>query len=111
MTCAGELDIGSLIHQIALQSETETKQGNGEVTLVYATYDTVWASVRPMQGKELESAQQISAVATHKIRIYYNSALEPIHRIVFETRTFEIEGILDFQERHIYQDILCKEIV
>jgi SPP1 family predicted phage head-tail adaptor len=111
MSCAGKIDIGSLRHQIELQSETETKQGNGEVTLAYSTYDTVWASVRPMQGSELESAQQISAIVTHKIRIRYNSTIAPRNRIIFETRTFEIKAILDYQELHEYQDVLCEEIV
>lgn len=111
MSCAGEMDIGAMIHQIALQSPSEEKQGNGSVKLTYSTFDTVWASVRPMQGSELESAQQISAVVTYKIRIWYNSVIKPIDRILFESRTFEIESILDFQERHIYQDLLCKVVV
>lgn len=111
MSCAGRINIGSLRHRIALQSASEDRQGNGEVLLTYSTFATVWASVRPMQGNELESAQQISAIVTHKIRIRYNDTIAPRNRILFDSRTFEVVSILNYQERNIYQDILCKEVV
>ncbi len=110
MSCGG-FDAGKLRHQIDLQSETESLSDRNETILTYATYATVRASVRPIQGGEMESAQQISAEVTHKIRIRYNSAIKPIDRILFGTRQFDIKNILNFQERNILQDILCVEVV
>ena len=113
LSCAGECNAGELRHPVELHAASSAKDtaGTGEDIITYAKYDDVWASVRPMQGGELESAQQISEVVTHKIRIWYNQNIVPTDRIIFDGRTFEIFNILDFQERKIYQDILCKEKV
>ena len=110
MSCGG-CDVGKLRHRITLTAATDDQDGFGEDQLTYAAYAIKWASVRPMQGTELENAQQISAVATHKIRIRYNADVKPLDRITFKTRTFEIVHVLNFQERNIYQDILAKEVV
>lgn len=97
--------------QVELQSQTSEKDPNGEEILTYETYDTVWASIKPMQGGELQSAQQINEVVRHKIRIYYHPDIVPLDRILFGTRIFEIFNILNYKEENIYLDILCKEKV
>lgn len=106
------MNIGRLRHRIELRHISESQDSYGELVTTWpSAFTTVWGSVRPMQGSELENAQQISAEVTHKIRIRHNAALIPTDRIVFGSREFDVVHILNFQERGIYDDVLCKEVV
>ena len=109
MSCC-KIKTGDLRHRLALQSNTPTISAGGSQTDSYATYATVWGSLRPIRGQELINAQQISAEVTSKATIRYNSAVIPTDRIVFESRTLEIVDIIDFDEMHIFQEMTLKEI-
>jgi SPP1 family predicted phage head-tail adaptor len=104
------MNAGRLRHRIELQSKTEATNSFGEVTLTYSTYTTVWAEIRPLQGRELETAQQISADVNHKVTIRYNSSVVETDRILFGTRVLEIGGIVNTDERNIEQVLFCKEV-
>ncbi len=106
------MKIGQLRKRIELRHISRDQDSYGEpITTWPSAFATVWGSVRPIQGSELENAQQISAEVTHKIRIRHNAALIPTDRIVYATREFDVVHILNFQERGIFDDILCKEII
>ncbi len=106
------MKIGRLRKRVELRHRVLTQDSYGEKIATWPTaFATVWGSVRPIQGSELENAQQISAEVTHKIRIRHHAALIPTDQIVYATRAFDIVHILNFQERGIYDDVLCKEII
>jgi SPP1 family predicted phage head-tail adaptor len=113
VSCGGGVNAGDLRHSIDLRHILEVQDGVGEkITTWPDTYETAFASIRQMQGSELVHAQQISAVATHKIRIRYLATIVTTDRIFFGSREFEISAPpMNYQERNIYQDILCKEVV
>ena len=102
--------IGQLRHRLALQAETQSQGATGEVTSSYATDTTVWGSLSPVSGKELEQAKQISEEITYKAVIRYYSSLTSEYRILHDSRTFEIMNIQNFGERDIYQTLLLKEV-
>lgn len=104
------MDIGKLRHRLILQSETQAQGSTGEVTSTYLTDTTVWGSLKQMSGKELEASRQISEEATYKAIIRYYSSLTTEYRISFDSRTFEIVSIEDWEERNIYQVLLLKEV-
>ena len=103
------MKIGKLRHRIEIQAKTPTQDSYGEITYSWATADTVWAQVMPLKGRELEHAQQIQAETDYKMIIRYNSTVK--HRVVYDSRTFEVNVILNIGERDIYQEIYCKEIL
>ena len=105
------ISIGSRRHRLAIQANTPTRDAVGGQTDAYATYATVWGSLRPMRGLELVNAQQNYEEVTMKAVIRYRSDIVPSDRIVFETRTLEIVGIIDYDEIHQYQELLLKEII
>ena len=109
MACSG-IDIGSLRHRLALQSPTSTQADTGEVTNTYATSTTVWGSMSPLSGRELEAAHQINEVIEYKSVIRYNSSVTTEWRISFDSRTFEIIHIADWEERNIYQSLYLREV-
>ena len=104
------MQAGKLNKRISLTALSETTNSFGEQTGSYASYATVWAAIEPLSGRELEHAQQISAEITHKITVRYNSSVTSKHRITYGSRTFEIEAVLNPDERNEQLVLMCKEI-
>ena len=104
------MNIGTLRHRLAIQAETQTQGATGEVTSTYATATTVWGSISPLSGRELEQAKQISEEITYKAIIRYYSSLTSEYRISHDSRTFEIVNILNWEERDKYQTLMLKEV-
>lgn len=101
---------GELRHTVELHSATESRGASGESINTYAEYATVRASVEALTGRELESAQQISAETKFKITMRYYSGVVTEHRIVFGSRTFEINHIINPQEKNKMLILYCKEV-
>ncbi len=103
--------IGPLRHRIALQAGTGTQGEYGNIPLTFSTYATVWASVQPLSGRERLNAQQIHAETTHRIRLRYLSTVTTKDRISFDSRTFEIVSLINWDELNWMLELLCKEVV
>ena len=104
------MNIGRLRHRVGLSQASTAQNSFGEQIDTWSNYTTVWGSVRPMKGQELEHAHQISAEVNHVVRIRYNSSVESDHRVTHDSRTFEIVSVINWQERNIFMDLYCKEI-
>lgn len=105
------MNISKLRHRVTIQNKVTLPDGYGGVTSTWQDVATVWASVEPLNGRELYAAQQVKAELTHRIRIRYMSGIKPEMRIAFDNRTFEIEAIIDPEERHESLELLCSEVV
>jgi SPP1 family predicted phage head-tail adaptor len=82
----------------------------GGVTEVWERVGLRWAQVEPLQGRELEAARAIEARVTHRVTLRYMAGLTPQHRLLLETRVFNIAAVLDLEERHIMHQVLCIEV-
>jgi len=102
---------GQLRHRLVFKALTQEQNEFGEATDTFTTYAILWGSIRPMSGRELENAQQITGEKTHMVKIRYNSSVAITDRFTFDSRTFEVVYILDRDERNIYMEIMAKEIV
>lgn len=100
---------GQLRHRLQLQEFGETKNSFGEATKAWITFSEAWGSVSPLQGRERFTSQQVTPEVTHQIRIRFNAKLETKHRILFGQRVFQIESILNRDERNIEQTVLAVE--
>lgn len=105
------MNIGKLRHRISLQSITETQNSYGELVQTKSTYATVWASVEPLNGREFMDAKQINAELSHKVIIRHNSSVTSEDVILFGSREFKIDSVINYEERDIYQVLMCKEIL
>jgi SPP1 family predicted phage head-tail adaptor len=70
----------------------------------------VWAKVEHVSGTERENQEMVSATGKYEIKIRYNSNVSEKDRVLFGTRTFEINEINNYQERDIYQVLTCTEV-
>lgn len=100
---------GDLRHKITIQSPTETSDGMGGMTTTWSTFKTVRAAIWPLKGAEYIATMQTTSEISHKVRIRYLEALTPKHRIKWGDRYFDIEAIINPDERNIYFEMMCKE--
>ncbi len=106
------VEIGKLRHRITLQEyKVVGYDPANQPILDWGEVATVWASVQPISGREYWARSQIQAEVTHRIRIRYIAGIKPTMRIQFRDRTFEIESIINWHERNIDLQLMCKEKV
>jgi SPP1 family predicted phage head-tail adaptor len=102
----------SLRHQVQIQQLTEVSDSfGGAGTQQWATIagGTVWAAVEPASVREYVTAQQMAAEATTTIRMRYHAGVKPKMRVLYGSRVFDIQGIMDVDERHIELRLICIE--
>jgi len=109
MVCVA-MNIGSLRHRLALRKPSSTIDSMGQSVTTFATDSTVWGSLAPISGREMELAKQISEVIDYKAVIRHYADIETNWQILFDDRVFEIVHIANFEERNIYQTLFLREI-
>lgn len=100
--------IGKLRHRVTIQTYSESTNSYGETSKSWSDQATVWASVEPLSGRELEYAQQVHAQTTTKIVMRWRS-ISTKQRISFNGQTYEILSVLNPEERNIKAVCLCVE--
>jgi SPP1 family predicted phage head-tail adaptor len=102
---------GELRHRITIQKLVNTQDTFGQPVEQWSDVVTVWASVNPIVGKEFFAAETVNSEVSHKIRIRYKQNITPDMRIKFKDRYFSIQSVIDYQERNIELQLMCKELV
>ena len=103
--------IGKLRHQVKILKSIITKDALGQEVEKLEVEKTVWASIEPLSGKEYFSAKQVNSEVNFKITIRYIDSLLPHWVVKFGQRVFNIESIINFEERNKYLQLLCSEKV
>lgn len=103
--------IGKLRHPISLLKPIIVKDELGQEVEKLEVQKTIWASIEPLSGKEYFSAKQVNSEATIKLTIRYVESLLPHWVVQFGQRIFNIEAIINFEERNKYLQLLCSEKV
>jgi len=102
---------GRLRHRFEFQSSTGEQNAFGEPIQTWTTYTTLWAGLEPLRGEEIIHARQVTATVSHKIRVRFNSSITSNHRVVFDSRTFEINSVINLGERDRELELYCTEVV
>lgn len=105
------MDIGSLNKKIRFQELQDTENEYGEPIQDWTDLKTVWASINPIVGKEYFAAETVNSEISHKIRIRYTEGIKPNMRIKFKERYFNIISVINYQERNVEMQLMCKELV
>lgn len=101
---------GSLRHRLAVLRFTEGYDAFGAPQKTYGLTATVWGSVEPLSGRELFTAQQVAARVTHKVTIRGRTELTPKDRIQHRGRAFELDYVMDLEERRIETQAYAVEV-
>ena len=102
---------GRLRHRVAIQSQTRSLDVYGEDTGSWSTVSTVWASIEPISGAERLQSNTIEATTTHRVRMRGGATVDTTNRLLFGSKTFEIEAVIDDGERGIGKELMCREAV
>ena len=105
------MKIGKLRHKITIQEYSATRDSFGAQIEGWNDKASVFASVTPICGKEYFASQQLNAEVTTKITIRYLAGITPKMRVMFGNRIFDILSVLNFEERNIELNLMCKESV
>ena len=105
---------GELRHKIIFQklnTDGDNQNGYGEPIEIWDDILITRAGIYPLSGKEFYSAETVNSEVTHKVNIRYAKGLSPDMRIKFGDRLFFIISIINFQEKNVELQILCKELI
>ena len=102
---------GELRHKIEIQTATESIDAYNAPTQTWATTYTVWAAIYPLRGQERLIAAQQEASVDFRIRIRYRSDITPANRVKFGDRFFDIDAVINADERNIFLDLMSREII
>ena len=102
---------GELRHRITIQKLNNSQNEYGEVSELWEDILNVRAGIYPISGKEFFAAETVNSEISHKVKIRYIEGRMPNMRIKFNNRIFSIESVINFQERNIELQLLCKELI
>jgi SPP1 family predicted phage head-tail adaptor len=100
---------GDLNRRIQLQARTEARDGAGNATNTWTTFATVWASIAPLSGLELERAKAFEASVSHRVSIRHRDDVTEKHRALYGDRVFLINAVIDVESQQIRDDLYCEE--
>ena len=102
---------GRLRHRIDIQSATETIDTEGDTARTWATaHSSVPAAIEPLRSEERIDAAKVEGRRSHRVRIRSGLTLDETYRVVFGSRTFHIDGVMDVLERDTETHLMCVEI-
>lgn len=107
---------GRLRHQVTIQRDAN----HGVVSASGAQQAESWtdvavrpANVIPLNGRERFTASQVQPEVTHRVEMRFDPDVQtkPVYRIVYDDRPFQIESVINVDERGRELHCLCKEVV
>jgi len=103
--------IGKLRHKVSIQKLESTQDALGGKVESYTHFCDAWAEIRPVSGREYFIDNQRYARCTHSIIVRFVPGITPSMRVLFNDRVFDIEAVLNAEERNIYLRLLAVEDV
>src|SRR5258708_5012167 len=97
------LQAGKFRHRIQIVATNQTQDTAGGVSVNDNTVlATVWATIEALSGQEKFLARQFASNVSHSIFVRYNPALNLSSdmQVWYNTRQFQIEAVLNPDERH-----------
>lgn len=98
---------GLMRERVAFQAKTETVSSAGIVSATWATAFTCWARVKQYDAKadEAEIADRVAAQQRLVIIIRHRADVTSTMRATWRGRVFEIEGLVNRDERRRFLDV------
>jgi len=101
---------GILRHLITIERPMITTNEYGESIITWTTFFETKAAIRPLKGTERFYNHALHSEATHSLTFRFKEQITPVMRVKFKERTFEITGVLNFNEANRTTLLLTKEV-
>ena len=103
------MQAGLLRKRLTLQQRSKSQDSYGQPLLTWSDVATVWGEIVPLSGSESVSADSLQASTSHQITIRYRSGVNTALRIKYGVRLFDIQNVLNQDERNKTLTLLCIE--
>jgi SPP1 family predicted phage head-tail adaptor len=100
---------GKLRFRAQIQQKAQTTSSSGQNTIAWSELDTVWCSVRTLTGREYFAHDKANAEVTHIVVIRWLDTVTTEMRIVWDSRTLNIESIAEDKTHERMMVLRCKE--
>lgn len=104
---------GKMNKRVTLQRKTSTRSETGQVLPTVTELGKSFCSINPLSGREYIVSDGAHSDVTHKISMRARSdlSLRPDDQILYGTRTFDIQSVLDEEEDGRQWMIMVKELI
>ena len=104
------INIGRLRNRIKILEYKESENELGQTVNGLVPIETVWAEIYPLKSKEYIEAGLTQTESTYKILIRWFGGLTEEMVIEYNNQQFSIVSIADLEMKHLFYEIMCKEI-
>lgn len=106
------MKFGRLRHRVRIDEKMATRNGFGEEVITWSQVGVFWASVEPLRGREFVEMRQAHADVTTRIRLrVQDMTITPAMLATYDGREFEIESVIEVNERGRELHLMCRERV
>ena len=102
---------GKLRHRITIEQNTPTRDALGAEVDSWSSFAVRWAAVEPLGGREFWDARRVNAERRVRFRLRYVVGVTPEMRVSFDGRVFDIQAVIDVEERNRELQLVCEEQV
>jgi SPP1 family predicted phage head-tail adaptor len=103
-----KLTAGDMRERVVVQSMTTVADGGGGLTETWATFQTLWARVAPVSGREVEASGRLTSVETYLIYIRYRTDILTGMRIIWNGKTLNIRSVDNRDEHREFLTMECE---
>ena len=102
---------GQLKYRISIYTLSTDTTESGDLSESWSLLASRLAAIRPLSSRERERANGVAAAATHSITMRYVAGVEHASKIVFGSRTFFVQSVINADEAGDSLTVLATEIV
>lgn len=92
-----------------IQVNTPTVDSGGQPIASWATFDTIWAEIVFLSGRELEAMQKINNSISLKMTTHYRTDILVTHRVSWRSEFWNIEAVLPEADK-FDMHLLCSKV-
>ena len=101
--------IGKMRYRVKVETATNTRDAGGGLTQSYTPVTFIYANIKPLKADSTYRQGKVQEKVSHELTIRYMDNISTNHRISFGSRTFNIKGIVNVDERDRFLKLLCNE--
>lgn len=104
------LSAGSLQRRITIQAQTTTQDSYGAEQQTWNDVLSCWASIKAASSREVYAAAGFVSQLSHIVTIRYTTtAITSAMRVLYGTRTFLVQAVVDPDESRVMLNLYCLE--
>jgi SPP1 family predicted phage head-tail adaptor len=105
------LRAGELRHKICIEEKVIRRDSFGAEVVTWSPLLYGWAKIEPLTGREYFASRQTQTSTSHKMTMRYQAGIKSYHRISWDDRVFDIDTILNEEERNVELIIYATEAI